>query len=194
MRMTAPSGTVAIELIRLWVEASGLDLHENLLEGSGAVFSPCGTYRYLLWRHAYTSTSLLGFGMLNPSTADHRDDDPTIRRCMRWALDTRPIPSGLLVWNLFALRATDPAELIRHPDPVGPKNDDAIQLALGFTDRTIAAWGTNGTLGSRDRAVLRRCAAQGSKLHALKLTKEGHPGHPLYLPKSAAPVEWDYDW
>lgn len=192
--MTSPSGTLATELIRLWAETSGLDVHENVLEGSGAVFSPCGSYRYLLWRGALGPQPLLGFGMLNPSTADHREDDPTIRRCLRWARDARPSPSGLLVWNLFALRATDPAELVGHLDPVGPKNNDAILLALGFTQRTIAAWGTHGALGGRDKAVLRRCAAQGSKLHALKLTKEGHPGHPLYLPKSAQPFAWDFDF
>jgi hypothetical protein len=187
----AISATLAIELIRLWAAPAGLDVIENPLEGCGAVMSPCGTYRYLLWRDAGAMAPLMAFAMLNPSTADHRDDDPTIRRCLGWSRAAR---AGLLVWNLFALRATDPRELARHADPIGPKNDDAIAQALGWSGQTVAAWGTHGTLGRRDHAVLRRCAAQGSQLCALRLTADGHPGHPLYLPKSAEPVVWEYDW
>lgn len=190
----APSGALAVELIRLWAETSGLDLLENVLEGCGAVMSPCGRYRYLLWRNANYSDPLMAFAMLNPSTADHRDDDPTIRRCLGWARKATPRPCGLLVWNLFALRATDPRELRGHDDPIGPKNDEAMQLALGFSACTIGAWGTQGILHGRDKNVLRHVAAQGAKLHALKVTKEGHPGHPLYIAGAAEPHEWDFDW
>ena len=189
--MKAFSSTLAIELIRLWAAPAGLDLIENPLDGCGAVLSKCGHYRYLLWRDAAGTQPLLAFAMLNPSTADHRDDDPTIRRCLGWSRAAR---SGLLVWNLFALRSTDPRELARHADPVGPANDHAIVQALGWSGQTVAAWGTHGTLLGREATIRRRCAAQGSKLHALRLTAEGHPGHPLYLPKAAKPEPWDFDW
>ena len=29
-----------------------------------------------------------------------------------------------------------------------------------------------------------------AKVHYLRLTKEGHPGHPLYLPALLLPVQW----
>ncbi len=184
-----PSGMLAVELIKLWAETSGLDVHENVLAGSGAVFSACGTWRYLLWRGASGSRTLTGFAMLNPSTADHSQDDPTIRRCLGWSNGT-----GLLVWNLFALRATDPGELRAARDPVGPAGDAAMKLALGLAAPTIAAWGVHGVLGGREHAVRRHVAAQGGKLMALKLTKDGHPGHPLYLPGSVQPEPWDFDF
>ncbi len=48
----------------------------------GAQLSDCGAYRYRLWREWDTSCPTLAFLMLNPSTADHRVDDPTITRCL----------------------------------------------------------------------------------------------------------------
>ena len=129
--------------------------------------------------------------MLNPSTAAASADDPTIRRCTGF---TPQGHSGPLVWNLFALRATDPAALRTTLDPVGPLNDAAIDLALSLSSRTIAAWGEQGSYLRRDTDVLRRCAVAGATLHALKLTAAGMPGHPLYLPKTAAAEVWEYEW
>ncbi len=46
---------------------------------------------------------------LNPSTADHQQDDRTIRRCINllksWG------GGGIYMANLFAYRATDPQEM-----------------------------------------------------------------------------------
>ena len=47
--------------------------------------------------------------MLNPSTADATEDDPTIRACMAFA--ERWECGWLDVVNLYAFRATDPADL-----------------------------------------------------------------------------------
>src|SRR5450755_1416997 len=104
--------------------------HESasLLFGTGsAVFSADRTYRYRLTRTWGSSGSHAVWVMLNPSTADALADDPTIRRCTGFSralgLD------GLVVVNLFALRATEPRELRRHPEPAGPANDWFIQEA-----------------------------------------------------------------
>ena len=59
--------------------------------------------------------------MLNPSTADDRRDDPTIRRCMAFACAWG---YSALERNLFAWRATDPRELLVASDPTGgPRGD-----------------------------------------------------------------------
>lgn len=88
----------------------------QLIPDGGAAIA--GEYRYKLWRvTGAPGTSVALFVMLNPSTADATDDDPTIRRCIRFARDWGH--ARLLVANLYALRATDPRALSRHPDPVG---------------------------------------------------------------------------
>lgn len=190
--MKVPSSLLAVKMIQRWAGLEGLLFEFNELSGNGAVFSPCRQYRYLLWRRAVLGTPFMGLGMLNPSTADADADDPTINRGIGFAMGERL--AGPLVWNLNAFRATDPADMKAAADPVGPHNNNAIDLALRLAEITVAAWGTHGTHGGRDQAVLRRCAAGGHQLHALRLTKDGHPGHPLYLPKSLRPQPWDYVW
>ena len=73
----------------------------------GADISPCGRYRYSLWRKWGPGATCMFVG-LNPSTADETADDPTIRRCMAFARDWGY--GALCMANLFAYRATDPAD------------------------------------------------------------------------------------
>lgn len=81
----------------------------DLFTTGTAELSACGSYRYELRRVWGDPARLACFLMLNPSTATAEADDPTIRRCVgyakAWQFD------GILVRNLFALRATDPAAL-----------------------------------------------------------------------------------
>ncbi len=90
----------------------------------GAAFDSTGTYRYALWREWDASAPRLGFVLLNPSTADAENDDPTLRRCMGFA---RAWGYGSLqIVNLFAYRATVPDALRWVADAVGPENDRHI--------------------------------------------------------------------
>ena len=164
-----------------WAQARGLSYRHRPDTGFGAVFSQDGAYRYLLWRIAAPRAGLTGMGMLNPSTADEHGNDATIARCQRIA------GGNLLVWNLFALRTTDPAALRLRGDPVGADNDAAIDLALSLCPRTVLAWGNHGSLGGRSLAVLACCQAAGSRLMALGTTRLGQPRHPLYLPGDTRP-------
>jgi hypothetical protein len=152
------------------------------------VFSGCGQWRYLLWRFAVPRGRVLAMGLLNPSKADDARDDATIARCR--ALARRQGGGNLLVWNLFALCATDPAELRRAGDPVGCDNDSAIALAFELASETILAWGNHGGLLGRDAEVLAPCAASGVPVRILGLTGQGRPRHPLYLPRTAVPCRW----
>jgi len=181
----------ALARIEAWADARALDFRHERESGFGAVFSGCGTWRYLLWRMHHPRGRLLGMGMLNPSTADEHRNDPTIARCHRLARETG-YPS-LLIWNLFALRATDPAELRRAGDPAGPDADAAIDLALSLCARTVLAWGNHGRLAGRSAEVMERCAASSSRLAAFGLTRQGEPRHPLYLAANVRPRALRHD-
>lgn len=153
-----------------------------------ARFSPCRRYRYSLWRNwRGLLPETKGYAMfvgLNPSTADETNDDPTIRRCIAFAQAWGY--EGLCMTNLFAFRATAPADMIAADDPVGPENDQTLRDLAESAGVVVAAWGVHGTHGGRHNAV----RAMLPRLHYLRLTKDGHPGHPLYLPKSLVPVPW----
>lgn len=133
------------------------------------------------------SKPTVAFVMLNPSTADETDLDPTCRRCKGFAEDWGY--GRLVVGNIFALRSTDPNQLYDHDDPVGPENDEHLRQICEEADLVVAAWGTHGDFHDRGRAV----AEMLPDLHALDTTKAGHPNHPLYQPADREPVEFAYD-
>lgn len=143
-----------------------------------ARLSECGLYRYELWRRWADGPHVL-FVMLNPSTADAESDDATIRKCVgyakRWGF------GALCVANLFAFRATDPKEMKRAADPVGPDNDATLARLAREAGVTVAAWGKDGSHLSRDKAVI------GILKDPLCLHRnnDGSPGHPLYLRSEA---------
>jgi hypothetical protein len=153
---------------------------------AGADISDCGLYRYSLWRTWDPAKPPVCWCMLNPSTADGSADDPTIRRCVDFA--KRWGHGGIVVVNLFAFRATDPAALARTAAPVGMRNDERIHLAVGRCPLVVAAWGCGGSLFGRDAAVRRLLAFAGADVRCLGTTKGGHPRHPLYVKASAVPV------
>lgn len=146
------------------------------------IFSTCRIYRYTLWREWVGGDGYAMFVGLNPSTADETQDDPTIRRCIAFAKAWGF--AGLCMTNLFAFRATDPKDMKAAADPVGPENDAHLLDIAAEARVIVAAWGANGVHKARDIAVRARLPS----LHCLRLTKDGHPGHPLYLPKTLVPV------
>ncbi|MYH30453.1 MAG: DUF1643 domain-containing protein [Acidobacteria bacterium] len=128
---------------------------------------------------------------LNPSTADAERDDPTSRRVIGFA--RREEATRLTMVNLYAARTTDPKGLKDFDDPVGAGNDAAIAGAANDADLIIAAWGRPPDKAGRARArrVLNLLTAAGNVYRLGPATKEGHPPHPLYLPKSGkrTPIE-----
>lgn len=163
---------------------------------ASAEISDCGRYRWWLRRswqffrdgQGVPGNGVCSFIMLNPSTADGRVDDPTIRRCIgfakSWGYDT------LSVRNLFPWRATDPAELgaIDSNIATGGSRGDAELLAALTADRVIVAWGAN-VPHCRDANVLAmfRRAFPAVPLYCLGLTAEGKPRHPLYVRAATQP-------
>lgn len=148
----------------------------DLLTQADAVISDCGRYRYRLTRR-WGDGPTCGFIMLNPSTADAEADDPTIRRCTSFA--KREGCGGLVVVNLYAFRATKPADLWAL-DPTervgGPQAKIEFHRAIREAEIMIAAWGADTK--QAERWIVQR---YGPHLQCLGKTKEGHPRHPLYV-------------
>lgn len=161
--------------------------HRDGERRSSAVFSSCGLYRFALTRE-WGQGGRVCFIMLNPSTADHLRNDPTIARCENRARDMGA--TGFRIVNLFAFRATYPRELRAAPDPVGPGNDADIRRAARWADQVICAWGVHGGLHDRGREVRDLLHRQGIALLHLGLTKAGAPRHPLYLPRDRQVTPW----
>ena len=158
---------------------------------SGAILSPCGTYRYHLWRRWDSCLPTMVWVMLNPSTADATNDDPTIRRCIGFA--KREGCGGISVRNVFALRATNPDELAKHADPFGPENEEHLLAARSVSLLTVlvCGWGAKPA-NKRLRSYFRNAESILSvqKPNCFGVTKAGDPRHPLYLPGDAKLVPW----
>lgn len=146
-----------------------------------------GDYRWWLTR-AWAPGRRLTFIMLNPSTADASADDPTIRRCMAFA--ERDGFGGIMVVNLYALRATNPERLYRRDAQgvnAGLHNATVVAEAIRNAHKAVAAWG-NHSLAQAPAVDVRRIATQcGTPLYALGINKNGSPKHPLYV-KADAPL------
>jgi hypothetical protein len=152
---------------------------------SGATFSRCRRWRYLLWRCWDAAKPVANFLMLNPSTADELKLDPSCTRARNYA--ERWGYGALIVTNIFGWRATDPDEMKRVKDPVGRGNDKAIVQAAKEAGLVVCAWGNHGEHMDRARAILDLLTRNRIPLHALRITGIGHPAHPLYLPGSLPP-------
>lgn len=156
-----------------------------------AILSPCGKYRYTLEREVspFSTTACL-FVMLNPSTADAEADDPTIRRCMNYALDWGH--GTLLVGNLFAFRTPYPRELAIEADPVGPDNGVHLQTLLRRADMVVCGWGSNvpKSYASVVDGLFAIAEGLSRPLHHLRLNADGSPNHPLYLRNGLQPIRW----
>ncbi|OXR47888.1 hypothetical protein PuT2_15460 [Pusillimonas sp. T2] len=156
-----------------------------------AIISDCEQYRYRLTRQ---EQSLIGnkppiaFLMLNPSTADATEDDPTIRRLIGFARTWGH--SGVVVANLYALRSPNPTALWSHTDPVGPDNDrHLLKLAKSHSD-IVCAWGNNAR-ADRVGHVVQLLKNQGATLWCLGQTNSGAPRHPLYVKSDQELLEWE---
>lgn len=152
---------------------------------SGATLSSCRTWRYTLTRDLYTFDQVIlnrevTFIGLNPSTADEAVDDPTIRRCISFAMKFGGSKMHML--NLFAYRATDPLVLWQAQrdgiDIIGEDNDWHLRKCLSHSDIVICAWGANA---SRHESRVRTVLDMIEEPFCLGMTADGSPRHPLYL-------------
>lgn len=143
-----------------------------------------GPYRYWLSRAWDEALPQLGACLLNPSKADGEKNDPTVRKLIGFA--KRLGFGSLALANAFALRATDPREVKANlANAVGPRNYDFLEDICACSKQVLVGWGKPGEPGgwAHEQALetLQRLTFHSSNVVALKLTKHGAPGHPLYL-------------
>jgi hypothetical protein len=165
------------------------------------VFSePDREYRYTLWREfpsGLLNESLFGSGNiakdgfvqfigLNPSTADETKDDPTIRRLIGFAKSWGY--SALCMTNAYAFRSTDPKFMKKQLFPIGELNDRWLYDVAVNAALVVCCWGRHGA--ARGEVVADMLRARNVKLHYFRLLSGNVPEHPLYLPKTLAPVPW----
>ena len=155
-----------------------------------AYISDDQTRRYILWR-TWGSGPIAIFVLLNPSTADAEVDDPTTRKCMayarRWGM------SGIAIVNMFSRRATDPKALM-DGKPVGGTTADWNLSWWELRKHTqkdgnivVCGWGSHPLVPYFQHGLIDLILALGFTPMALRVNKDGTPGHPLYL-KGTAPL------
>jgi hypothetical protein len=171
------------------------------LEDNGAILSKDFLYRYKLTRRVNTGNDKIAWIMLNPSKADALLDDATIRRVCRFS---RSWGFSLVeVYNLFAFRATNPANLWKVPDPIGPVNMEYLK-AIPRDVRIVAAWGNVGASSAKRFGCYETWKTQVAEVKklltargcvCLGLTRDGHPKHPLRLSAFTRCIDflWGYE-
>lgn len=153
------------------------------------VFSVDRCHRYTLihrWDELLNPDYGIAWICLNPSTADENQLDPTLRRIRdfsaMWGY------SFFIMLNLFAWRATQPADMKRAADPIGAENDRWIAHWCGKVDKVMLGWGEHGAHLRRDQQVL--AYLDRAKVFCLERNASGQPKHPLYVSKLNKPIPY----
>lgn len=155
----------------------------------GAVLSDDGNYRYHLWREWSEAESMrrLLIVMLNPSDADARIDDPTVRKCIGFS--ERLGYERFDIANMFGWRSPYPKALRETQDSgrgdiVGPDNKEWLSRLARVATQIVVAWGANAHRWRSYSEVVCRLLLdhhRGDKLYCWGRTSGGYPNHPLML-------------
>jgi hypothetical protein len=160
--------------------------NEGIFSDTGALIE--GPYRYVLWREWDPEQPRVLWILLNPSTATATEEDPTLRRLIAFSRSWNY--GSLAVVNLFSLRATQPSELARAVDPIGPKTDEHIRRAISGAGQIVLGWGALGNLRGRDLTLFELLQQANRTACCLGFTSQGAPRHPLYIRREAPLVPY----
>ena len=163
---------------------SGFNGQEISIMNIGAEFSPDKKYRFALWRIWHDDKPLVMFIGLNPSTANERKDDPTIRRVTRFAYDWGY--GGFFMMNLFPFVTPYPSMLIK--DRL-EENDQYLLRTAEKCNKVVFSWGSFSRLGDRPSHIMKMFP----DAHCFGKSKSGNPLHPLYLPSKLKPILFHED-
>lgn len=158
------------------------------------------SYRYRLTREVSGGGERgeLLWVCLNPSTADDIKDDQTVRSIRK--ITAAEGFGHLVVVNLFAARTTDPQQLLRFRDPIGPENGDVLRSEILAHSHVVFAWGQWLKAVSSPHPLAHGGHSPGellyppnveamvkaakSKVWCLGKTKNGSPRHPCRIPNA----------
>lgn len=145
-------------------------------------------YRYALGEVWNADLPMVMFLMMNPSVASIAHADPTLIKSGKFARAWGY--GGQLVGNVHAYRVTNSKLLADSRDPVGPGNDAALLKKADRAEVVVLAYGLPPKpLRPRARAVT-KLLGERSRLKVLRLTVDGTPRHPLYLPSHLLPMDY----
>ena len=131
--------------------------------------------RYFLKREWDNSKGLLLYLMLNPSVADEKKDDPTIRRLISFTKKFNY--GGFLVGNIFTTITPNPKEIDRSKG-ISDKNFKELFKLINKVDQIVYAWGNTVEEPQLLKELVLKPKCFGKNLN-------GTPKHPLYLPKNS---------
>ena len=153
-------------------------------------------YRYILGTRGKRPLICIG---INPSTAKPGDLDNTLKSVERIALGNGF--DSFIMFNVYAQRATDPDSMEENCNlQLHRENMEAFRYVLSISEHpgVWAAWGTI----IEKRPYLRHCLQDMLEIGntygatwycAGRVSKKGHPHHPLYLRKDEKIRPFDTD-
>lgn len=152
------------------------------------------TIRYILGEKGNNPLFCIG---INPSTAEPGHLDSTVNKVKTISYNNKY--DGWIMLNIYPQRATQPNDLDQCCENENHKKNVAyIDKYLSKFDRPTI-WAAWGVLIEKRKFLLNcledifNCSQKHHVqwIHFSKLTKKGHPRHPLYLPLNAKKYNFD---
>lgn len=166
-----------------------LPLFDGIKTQGSAFITADRQYRYWLRRPWANNDLEVCWVMINPSTANAEEDDPTTRRCIDFSVSHGF--GSMVIVNLYAFITPYPDELFKRRDEgkdiVGPENDTHILKQLADHPTVIAAWGADKRV---DDARVQFVRANATSLYCLQKGKGGTPSHPARLSSGLKLKRW----
>ena len=182
------STTDQLELVTFWQALEAANTPNADYDINKWLYAPnfYSEYRYILGTRGKNPLICIG---INPSTARPDDLDNTLKSVERIALGNGF--DSFIMFNVYAQRATDPDAMECSCNHLLHKeNLEAFRYVLSISEKPAvwAAWGT--IIEKREylplclRDMLEVGQEYGAQWYcAGKVSKKGHPHHPLYLRK-----------
>ena len=187
--MHIPKGTTAeLELVTFRQALEAANTPNDEYDVEKWLYAPnfYSEYRYILGTRGNNPLICIG---INPSTAKPDDLDNTLKSVERIAMGNGF--DSFIMFNVYAQRATNPDAMEKSCNrALHRENLEAFRYVLSISEHPAvwAAWGT--IIEKRDYLpdCVRDMVAAGEAFGAAwycagKVSKKGHPHHPLYLRK-----------
>ena len=184
-----PSGTTAeMELVTFQQALEAANTPNDAYDIGKWIYAPnfYSEYRYILGTRGKNPLICIG---INPSTAQPDDLDNTLKSVERIALGNGF--DSFIMFNVYAQRATSPDDMERECNlQLHKENLEAFRYVLSISEKP-AVWAAWGAIIEKRKYLpdcVRDMLEAGREFGAMwycagKVTKKGHPHHPLYLRK-----------